>query len=132
MIALLENGGTVTLDESFEMEGDLEINKAVTLDLNGHTLTADNRTVTVTSEGTLTIMDSSEDGSGTITGTSYGIKNEGTVLMTSGALYGSYGIVNSGTATITGGTFSIDPTTYVDTDSYNVINTGGTWTVTAK
>ena len=39
----------------------------------------------------------------------------------------------SGTSTtITGGTFSADPTAYVDTTNYNVTESDSTWTVTAK
>ena len=34
--------------------------------------------------------------------------------------------------TVTGGTFSIAPTEYVDTASYDIVNSGSVWTVTAK
>ncbi|MGN1096180.1 MAG: SipW-dependent-type signal peptide-containing protein [Eubacteriales bacterium] len=41
-------------------------------------------------------------------------------------------VAGSNRIIIRGGTFNVDPTAYVDTANYNVINNGSTWTVTAK
>ena len=66
----ISNGGTVQLTEDIEISETLVVTRDVTLDLNGHVLkmTGDGSVLKVSDRATLTIQDSSAEGTGTITG----------------------------------------------------------------
>lgn len=136
-------GDTLTLDKDYTAQsGDTALaiseGKTLTLDLNGHTLDRHlNRATSggnaVTNRGTLTIIDSSEDKTGTITGayndgSGGGILNYGEFTLDSGnitgnlAEYGGGGIFNKGTATVNGGSIT------GNTASGQGKNGGGIWT----
>ena len=73
--ALLDAGGTVTLDKDYTFSSKLQVNNTVTLDLNGYTLTSlcsDYFAIYVGGSGLLTLKDSSAVKTGRFT-------NEGTV-----------------------------------------------------
>ena len=63
-------GATITLNSNTEIAATLQITKNLTLDLNGCTLrmTGDGSVLKVSGRATLTIQDSSAEGTGTITG----------------------------------------------------------------
>ena len=63
-------GDTITLSSDTEIAATLQITKNLTLDLNGHVLkmTGDGSVLKVSGRATLTIQDSSAEGTGTITG----------------------------------------------------------------
>lgn len=136
-------GDTLTLDQDYTAQyGNtaLEISegKTLTLDLNGHTLDRNlNRATSggnaITNRGTLTITDSSEDKTGTITGayndgSGGGILNYGELTVNGGSITGNYaengggGIFNKGTATVNGGSIT------GNTASGSGKNGGGIWT----
>ena len=77
----------------------------------------------------------SNDGGASYAFTAYK-KDYATFTMNGGAVSGTLTALstdawgNSVNLTVTGGTFSVDPSTYVDTTKYNVTNSDGVWTVT--
>lgn len=80
-------------------------NQNITLDLNGQTIAATG--YGVTNWGTLTVKDSSEAKTGTITGT-YTVYNAGTLTVEGGKFVGSeewMALWNVGTATLSGGSY---------------------------
>ena len=144
----ISNGSTeiqLLADITLSRYCEISDGKTVTLDLNGYTLSRNLSEVTecgnilrVTSNGTLTIKDSSGDNSGTIKGgyDSHGgaICNYGTVTFEGGTITGctgsSYGgavyVVSGGTFTMSGGT--IDGCTGDDGGAI-YIQEGGTFTM---
>ena len=125
------SGATIKLTRNITARPDntaLLVSGTVTLDLNGCTLDRHRNTpimhgsaILVTEHGNLTIEDSSEDKTGTITGgyceIGGGIWNEGTLTINGGTITGNRatnsnlagagaGIYNSGTLTMRGGTIS--------------------------
>ncbi|MDD4843842.1 MAG: FecR domain-containing protein [Anaerotignum sp.] len=77
-----------------------------TLDLNGHTLTLNGGALNVTADGTLTIIDSSEDETGTITGTGTLITSVGTIAINSGTI--NVSAIEAIGISVTGGTFTMN------------------------
>ena len=77
----------------------------------------------------------SNDGGASYAFTAYK-KEYATFTMTGGAVSGTLTALstdawgNSVNLTVTGGTFSVDPSAYVDAGNYKVINNDGVWTVT--
>ena len=104
------DNATITLDSNTEIAATLQITKNLTLDLNGCTLrmTGDGSVLKVSGRATLTIQDSSAEGTGTITGGNavdgggVYIDNNATLKMTGGCItgchasYGGGGIRSSG------------------------------------
>lgn len=116
-VAAAESGDTVTLLKDVEANLTIYDNtgiKNITLDLNGYTLSYGQGSypVTVRESGILTIVDSSEAGTGTISGTRPVVVMGGTLTLESGTLTGSYyGLEiskNGGSVTINGGTITGD------------------------
>ena len=96
------DNATITLDSNTEIAATLQITKNLTLDLNGCTLrmTGTGSVLKVSGRATLTIQDSSAEGTGTITGGNavdgggVYIDNNATLKMTGGCITGchaSYG-----------------------------------------
>ena len=96
------DNATITLDSNTEIAATLQITKNLTLDLNGCTLrmTGDGSVLKVSGRATLTIQDSSAEGTGTITGGNavdgggVYIDNNATLKMTGGCItdcHASYG-----------------------------------------
>ncbi|MCC8080548.1 MAG: hypothetical protein LIO80_00790 [Lachnospiraceae bacterium] len=146
-----QDGDTVVMND--DSESGIKLNdssKSLTLDLNGHEISdddADSYVVGVVS-GSLTIVDSSEDGTGTITGSISEsssssitgiVRNmggtlaiqSGTITIESGNAVNAYGgtttisggymdgdVTTNSTLTITGGYFTADPSDY--TGDYEV------------
>ena len=107
-------GGEIKLGADITISGsNVFVKKELSLDLNGHTITATNsgntKYMLIVDGGTLTISDSSSDNSGLITGTynyflRIGNSNPGTVIMNSGNISGDYGVhVVSGDFIMNGG-----------------------------
>lgn len=95
-----------------------DISTNLTLDLNGHTLTLNDAPLNVNSAGTLTIMDSSDGETGTITGTGTLITSAGTLVVNSGTI--SVGTTEATGILITSGTFTMnDGTILVGSDDAN-------------
>lgn len=99
-------GADITVDPAtFET---FAVNKEVTIDCNGHKLSADNAggapLFTVSKGGTLTLVDAQIDASGTVVGT-----NAGAVVVRSsvgaGISAGTFVATNPGSLTIEGGSF---------------------------
>ena len=109
-------GATITLNSNTEIAATLQITKNLTLDLNGHVLkmTGDGSVLKVSGRATLTIQDSSAEGTGTITGGNAvdggGVysDNNATLKMTGGCImgchasYGGGGIRSSGNLYMSG------------------------------
>ena len=102
MIDRANAGATITLNSNTEIAATLQITKNLTLDLNGCTLrmTGDGSVLKVSGRATLTIQDSSAEGTGTITGGNavdgggVYIDNNATLKMTGGCItdcHASYG-----------------------------------------
>ena len=116
MIDLANAGATITLNSNTEIAATLQITKNLTLDLNGCTLrmTGDGSVLKVSGRATLTIQDSSAEGTGTITGGNavdgggVYIDNNATLKMTGGCItgchasYGGGGIRSSGNLYMSG------------------------------
>ena len=77
------DNATITLDSNTEIAATLQITKNLTLDLNGCTLrmTGDGSVLKVSGRATLTIQDSSAEGTGTITGGNAGDGDGGGVYV---------------------------------------------------
>ncbi|MGN0301870.1 MAG: InlB B-repeat-containing protein [Anaerotardibacter sp.] len=102
----LNKGGKIVLDRDYVVNENLVVSKTVTLDLNGHTITyqnasKNNSVITVESNATLTIEDSSENktgaitgGTGTEVGSNKGSYNGGGIYVAGGKL-----IMNGGNIT---------------------------------
>ncbi len=65
-----DEGDTIRLTQSFSLEANVSVEKDVTLDLNGQTLTTGSFTIKIAG-GDLTVQDKSESADGKITGTAY-------------------------------------------------------------
>ena len=116
MIEQANAGATITLNSNTEIAATLQITKNLTLDLNGHVLkmTGTGSVLKVSGRATLTIQDSSAEGTGTITGGNavdgggVYIDNNATLKMTGGCItgchasYGGGGIRSSGNLYMSG------------------------------
>lgn len=116
MIDQANAGDTIKLRSNTEVHATLQITKNLTLDLNGCTLrmTGDGSVLKVSGRATLTIQDSSAEGTGTITGGNavdgggVYIDNNATLKMTGGCItgchasYGGGGIRSSGNLYMSG------------------------------
>ena len=116
MIDHANAGDTIKLSSNTEVHATLQITKNLTLDLNGCTLrmTGDGSVLKVSGRATLTIQDSSAEGTGTITGGNavdgggVYIDNNATLKMTGGCItgchasYGGGGIRSSGNLYMSG------------------------------
>ena len=116
MIDQANAGDTIKLSSNTEVHATLQITKNLTLDLNGCTLrmTGTGSVLKVSGRATLTIQDSSAEGTGTITGGNavdgggVYIDNNATLKMTGGCItgchasYGGGGIRSSGNLYMSG------------------------------
>ena len=104
MIEQANAGDTIKLSSNTEIAATLQITKNLTLDLNGHVLkmTGSGSVLKVSDRATLTIQDSSANGTGTITGgnAEYGggvyIDNNATLKMTGGCITDCHAIYGGG------------------------------------
>lgn len=120
--ALTEDGGSLTaekyyLTDNVTLTTNLTIpaNAKVTLDLNGFTLTGNGKGSVITVLGELTLEDTSDEGTGTVTvGVAKqggGVYSTGTFIMNSGAITGNKaenggGVYSTGPFTMNGGTIT--------------------------
>jgi len=132
MIDQANAGDTIKLSSNTEVHATLQITKNLTLDLNGCTLrmTGDGSVLKVSGRATLTIQDSSAEGTGTITGGNavdgggVYIDNNATLKMTGGCITGCHasrgggGIYSSGNLYM-GGTAKIEKCTGSDDAIWN-------------
>ena len=132
MIDQANAGDTIKLSSNTEVHATLQITKNLTLDLNGHVLkmTGSGSVLKVSDRATLTIQDSSANGTGTITGgnAEYGggvyVDNNATLKMTGGCITGCHasrgggGIYSSGNLYM-GGTAKIEKCTGSDDAIWN-------------
>ena len=126
------DNATITLDSNTEIAATLQITKNLTLDLNGCTLrmTGDGSVLKVSGRATLTIQDSSAEGTGTITGGNavdgggVYVDDYATLKMTGGCITGCHasrgggGIYSSGNLYM-GGTAKIEKCTGSDDAIWN-------------
>ena len=128
------DNATITLDSNTEIAATLQITKNLTLDLNGCTLrmTGTGSVLKVSGRATLTIQDSSAEGTGTITGGNAEdgdgggvyVKAYATLEMTGGCITGCHasrgggGIYSSGNLYM-GGTAKIEKCTGSDDAIWN-------------
>ena len=109
--AVINHGGTLTIDQC-------------TISAGSTVLVNDQSTAVTTVKNSTLISDN-----GAIDSDRGSVSLEGTVKL-SGEIYG--GEFNEN-VTVLAGTYSFDPTSYVDADAYTVTDNGdGTWTVAAK
>ena len=132
MIEQANAGATITLNSNTEIAATLQITKNLTLDLNGHVLkmTGSGSVLKVSDRATLTIQDSSANGTGTITGgnAEYGggvyVDDYAALKMTGGCITGCHasrgggGIYSSGNLYM-GGTAKIEKCTGSDDAIWN-------------
>ncbi|MFY0427299.1 InlB B-repeat-containing protein [Vescimonas sanitatis] len=132
MIDKANAGDTITLNSNTEIAATLQITKNLTLDLNGCTLrmTGTGSVLKVSGRATLTIQDSSAEGTGTITGgnAEYGggvyVDDYAALKMTGGCITGCHasrgggGIYSSGNLYM-GGTAKIEKCTGSDDAIWN-------------
>ena len=132
MIDHANAGATITLNSNTEIAATLQITKNLTLDLNGCTLrmTGTGSVLKVSGRATLTIQDSSAEGTGTITGgnAEYGggvyVEAYAALEMTGGCITGCHasrgggGIYSSGNLYM-GGTAKIEKCTGSDDAIWN-------------
>lgn len=141
------DGATVQLLTDVTESVVIPAGKVATLDLAGHTLSGGTARgkAAITNNGSLTIKDSSEDGSGRIIREDNGqpsyyvIDNQGTMTVESGTVYnnsGDYksgsslvrngGVKNEAVLNIKGGTFEQEKFIVIKNDDYGILNmTGG-------
>ena len=131
-IDAVADNATITLDSNTEIAATLQITKNLTLDLNGCTLrmTGTGSVLKVSGRATLTIQDSSAEGTGTITGgnAEYGggvyVDDYAALKMTGGCITGCHasrgggGIYSSGNLYM-GGTAKIEKCTGSDDAIWN-------------
>ena len=132
MIEQANAGATITLNSNTEIAATLQITKNLTLDLNGHVLkmTGSGSVLKVSGRATLTIQDSSAEGTGTITGGNAEdgggvyVDDNATLKMTGGCITGCHasrgggGIYSSGNLYM-GGTAKIEKCTGSDDAIWN-------------
>jgi len=125
------NGGEIQLGADITLTGNTFVKQPLTVDLNGHTLTADSNKKMLLLTSTLTVTDSSSDQSGRITGVGNyylrvgnGASSPGTLVLESGNISSnsSYDIlVGAGEMIVNGGT--------VSSSNVPVIANGGNFTI---
>lgn len=144
------NNSTIILTAEAKENVTIPVGVTITLDLNGCTLNGGTESgkPALMNNGTVTIKDSSDAGTGTIkrldngpTGTYYTIRNEGTMTILSGTVENNAGspdtwsgsslicngLTNNATLTISGGTIKQDNFIAVKNDENGTLNiTGGT------
>lgn len=121
---IFANGGNAKLVAHLAQLYHFQVSKTVKLDLNGFSIIHSNdyyysngNILTVTSDGNLTILDSSDSKNGEISGgrnnnNAGGIDNQGTLIIQGGKITNNDGnssgggVYNSGTMTISGGSVS--------------------------
>ena len=112
-LSAAKTGETVVLCSDVTAAAVLSKSKDVTLDLNGHSITVNNTAVTV-SAGKLTIVDSSESKTGTITATkNYALnasKEGAEIAVKSGNVIGNLNAVEGAKIALSGGNYSADLT----------------------
>ena len=130
--AKITAGNSVKLTNNIDIDAVLHVTSTLTLDLNGHVLkmTGSGSVLKVSDRATLTIQDSSANGTGTITGgnAEYGggvyVDNNATLKMTGGCITGCHasrgggGIYSSGNLYM-GGTAKIEKCTGSDDAIWN-------------
>ena len=123
--AITEESGTITAIASITTSSLLPIiesGKDITLDLNGQTLTYYQ---TLINRGTLRIIDSSDDKSGSLNNVSItvnNITNEGELIITEAAIMDAYEAIynnKNGNVSITGGTVKLENNSRNITGIYN-------------
>lgn len=147
----LYNGGYVMLTNDITDGGWVDVNENTVLDLNGKTLNANLGTAAgwaidyvvkngtlnstqpqyVSSNHTLTVSDCTINAGSDELG-SFALAESGATLILSGTVNVSHKIVCTPGNTVycRAGTYNFDPTVYVDTNGFDVVNNGdGTWTV---
>jgi hypothetical protein len=117
LTAAATNGGNVQLSDDITLTGTLSINnKKLSIDLNGHTITAANnqRTFNISNDGTLEIKDSVGNGiiqgNGTVTGHGGAIYMEGSgsaLTISGGTIQGFTASTSGGGVYMSGGTFNM-------------------------
>ena len=127
---LLKNSHTVTVLKDITEVAAITpyANKNITVDLNGHNVTAD---ITVPATTKMTFKDSSEKTTGTYNGT---ITNKGTLTIESGT-YTKAPITEDGaTTTLNGGTYPIEDmeNVTIPEDKEIVANEDGTYSIVSK
>lgn len=117
LTAAATNGGNVQLSGDITLTGTLSINnKKLSIDLNGHTITAANnqRAFNISNDGTLEIKDSVGNGiiqgNGTVTGHGGAIYMEGSgsaLTISGGTIQGFTASTSGGGVYMSGGTFNM-------------------------
>ena len=117
LTAAAANGGNVQLSDDITLTGTLSINnKKLSIDLNGHTITAANnqRAFNISNDGTLEIKDSVGNGiiqgNGTVTGHGGAIYMEGSgsaLTISGGTIQGFTASTSGGGVYMSGGTFNM-------------------------
>lgn len=128
--ALLENGHTVTVLKDINETKAItpSTNKNITVDLNGHNVTAD---ITIPATTKMTFKDSSEKATGTYNGT---ITNKGILTIESGNYTKAPVTEDGATTTLNGGTYPIEniENVTIPDDKEIVANEDGTYSIVSK
>ena len=118
------NGDTILMIADHKLPDDVTIDKNVTLDLNGKTITADDGDITISYGSTVTIT-SGVDGGKILSESFCPVYNYGELTVSGGTIESkaSYAILNEGTLTITGGTIRSSVETAIINDTKNAVVT---------
>lgn len=144
-IAVLGDANATITGGTFNTTGTYVLNLVGTANISGGNFTG---TVSVSGGGELTITDGTfintddlvlvADGGtanvsgGDFTGDIYVRGESDTLTISGGTFNGSFSGLFENALTIKGGTFSVDVTSYIDTENYTVTESDGKYTVTAK
>ena len=134
-LAAATDGDTVILLNNISDSVDYNVNKTLTLDLNGYEIESDADVVLTASAGELTIVDNSADKTGAIVSDGKtAIHSSAYVAIKSGKFDGAIttanGQIDDSQVCITGGTFTQNPDADLVEHSYTVLtNEDGTYTV---
>ncbi len=118
-IEAAEDGDTVTLLSDVNEDITISDSQTITLDLNGNTLTGTGTGSVITVEGSLTLEDSSDEATGTITGGN-ATNGGGIYISSTGSLTMNGGTVTGNTATNGGGIYNEG--TFTMSDSCAIYN----------
>ena len=120
-VAAADANSTVNVLADISVDSALTISKALTIEIGGHKVTGS----AITNTAAVTI-------NGSVAGSrlSNALVAKSTLRLNGGDYTGMKLTVQGGTVVITGGTFSFDPSAYVDRKQYDVKLSNGVYTVT--
>ena len=101
--------------------------------INNCNITAGRFAIFTSQQGTVTVNGGTYKGGTAVNTGVIGAQDAGTkVIVNGGTFEGALIVTNNATLEINGGTFTVDPSAYVNEETHNVTESNGVWTVTEK